>query len=85
MQTTPVYMIPALIQTFYSNHRENEPKTVRDLMTSDRYLGSLFVIREDASDWSYVGISTSGKPLARPINSALVMELDPEKEIKHVF
>jgi len=85
MQTTPIYMIPALIQTFAVNHREHEPKTVRDLMTSDRYLGSFFVMHEDASDWSYVGISTSGKPLARPINSALVMELDPEKEIKYVF
>jgi len=85
MQTTPAYMVPALIKTFAINHRENDPKTVRDLMTGERYIGSLFVMCEDLSDWSFVGISTSGKPLARPINSALVMELDPEKEIKYVF
>lgn len=85
MQSIPAYMVPALILTFAKNHRENDPKTVRDLMVSDRFLGSLFVLSEDSSDWSYVGVSTSGKPLARPINSALVMELDPEKEITHVF
>jgi hypothetical protein len=85
MQTTPAYIVPALIQTFAIQHRENDPKTIRDLMSSDRYIGSLFVIVEDRSDWSYVGVSTSGKPLGRPINSALVMELDPDKEITHVF
>jgi hypothetical protein len=77
--------VPALIETFALKHRENDPKTVRDLMISDRYIGSLFVLVEDGSDWSYQGISTSGKPMGRPINSALIMELDPEKEINHVF
>lgn len=85
MQSTPVYMVPALILTFVRNHRESDPKTVRDLMASDRYLGNMFVLCEDSSDWSFVGVSTSGKPLARPINSSLVMELDPDKEIKYVF
>ncbi len=85
LQQVPVYIIPALIETFASKHRENEPKTIRDLMTSSSYVGSLFVISEDRSDWSYVGVSTSGKPLGRPTNSELVMELDPEKEIRYVF
>jgi hypothetical protein len=85
MRQVPAYIVPALIDTFAIMHRESDPKTVRDLMTSDRYIGSLFVLVEDGSDWSYQGISTSGKPMGRPINSALIMELDPEKEITHVF
>ncbi len=85
LHQVPVYLVPALIKTFAINHRESVPKTIRDLMTSDRYVGSLFVLVEDSSDWSYQGISTSGKPMGRPINSALIMELDPEKEINHVF
>ena len=49
MQSTPAYMVPALIKTFAINHRENDPKTVRDLMTGERYIGSLFVMCEDLS------------------------------------
>ena len=85
LQSLPVYLVPALIETFSLKHRENDPKLISDLMCGDRYLGSFFVICEDSSDWTYLGVSTSGKPLGRPINSALVMELDPEKEIRFVF
>jgi hypothetical protein len=76
--------VPALLETFAMKHRENEPKIVRDLMHPS-HVGSLFVIIEDQSDWTYVGISTSGKPLCRPFNSDIIMEIDPEKEIKYVF
>lgn len=85
LQSVPVYIVPALIVTFSDKHRENDPTTIKDLMNEDRYLGSYFVLVEDGSDWVYLGISTSGKPLSRPINSALIMELDSEKEIKYVF
>lgn len=85
MQSTPVYLVPALILTFARNHRENDPKTVRDLMVSDRFVGSLFVMSHDMSDWKYLGIDTSGKPQGQPINTCLVIDLDPEKEITHVF
>jgi hypothetical protein len=85
MRQVPAYIVPALIETFAINHRENDPKTIRDLMTSEIYIGSMFVLKDDLSDWSYQGVSTSGKPMCRPINSALIMELDPEKEITHVF
>jgi hypothetical protein len=76
--------VPALLETFAMKHRENEPKTVRDLMHPS-HVGSLFVIIEDQSDWTYLGISTSGKPLCRPFNSDMIMEIDPDKEIKYVF
>jgi hypothetical protein len=85
MQNVPTYIVPALIETFCIKHRENDPKTIRDLMQSSIHVGSLFVIVEDDSDWSYVGISISGKPLCRPFNSDIVMELDPDKVIKYVF
>lgn len=84
LRQVPPYIVPALLETFAMKHRENEPKTVRDLMHPS-HVGSLFVIVEDQSDWTYVGISTSGKPLCRPFNSDMIMELDPEKEIKYVF
>ncbi len=85
LHQVPVYIVPALIDTFAVKHRENEPKTIRDLMSTDAHLGTLFVLVEDGSDWTYQGISTSGKPLCRPFNSALLMELDPNKAIKYVF
>jgi hypothetical protein len=85
MRQVPVYIVPALIETFAFKHRENDPKTIRDLMQSSSYVGSLFVMIEDESDWSYVGISTSGKPLCRPFNSDLILEQDPDKAIKYVF
>jgi len=85
LHSVPVYIVPALLETFAGKHRENEPKTIRDLMTSDAHLGTLFALIEDGSDWSYQGISTSGKPMCRPFNSDLLMELDPEKDIKYVF
>jgi len=84
LRQVPPYIVPALLETFAMKHRESEPKTVRDLMHPS-YVGSLFVIVEDQSDWTYVGISTSGKPLCRPFNSDMIMEIDPEKEIKYVF
>ena len=84
MRQVPVYIVPALINTFALKHRESDPKIIRDLMHPS-YVGSLFVVIEDRSDWTYVGISTSGKPLCRPFNSEIVMELDPEKEIRYVF
>jgi hypothetical protein len=85
LRQVPTYVVPALIETFAQKHRENDPKTIRDLMTSEAYVGSFFVICEDGSDWSYQGISSSGKPMGRPISSALIMELDPDKEIRYVF
>lgn len=85
MTTTPVYLVPALIETFALKHREGDPKTVEELMNNMSHIGSIFVLVEDGSDWHYVGSSVSGKPLCRPFNSELVMELDPSKEIKYVF
>jgi hypothetical protein len=85
MQGTPVYLIPALIETFSLKHRESDPKTVGELMNSKGHIGSIFVLVEDGSDWHYVGSSLDGHPLCRPFNSELVMELDPSKEIKYVF
>ena len=85
LQSVPVYIVPALIETFSAKHCENEPTKIRDLMDGDRFLGSFFVLVEDGSDWVYSGMSTSGKPLARPINSALIMEQDPDKDIRFVF
>ncbi len=79
--------MPALIETFSSRHRENEPKTVRDLMDADqRYVGSFFALVEDSSDWIFKGATILGKPHASPINNnALLVELDPNKEIKLAF
>lgn len=85
IKNVPVYLLPALIETFAMKHREDDPKTIRDLMQSAKYVGSLFVLVEDDSDWSYVGISTFGKPLCRPYNSDIIVELDPDKSIKYVF
>lgn len=85
MTTTPVYMVPALLETFALRHRENDPKTVGDLMGNRNHVGCIFVLEEDGSDWNYVGSSTSKKPLCRPFNSDLVMELDPDKRIRYVF
>ena len=85
LQSVPVYIVPALIETFSAKHCENEPTKIRDLMDGNKFLGSFFVLVEDGSDWVYAGMSTSGKPLARPINSALIMEQDPDKDIRFVF
>jgi hypothetical protein len=85
MRQVPAYVVPALIETFAIRHRENEPKIVRDMMQSSSFVGSLFVLCDDDSDWIYVGISTSGKPMCRPFNSDIIMELDPEKRIKYAF
>lgn len=84
MRQVPVYIVPALIHTFAEKHRENDPQTIRDLMHLS-YIGSMFFLVEDGSDWTYVGVSTSGKPLCRPFNSAMILELDPDKSIKYVF
>lgn len=80
-----VYVIPALIETFANKYRYDNPKTLKDLMISRNYIGSLFVMVSDSSDWTYAGISVNGKPLARPINSDMVIELDEKDEIKWIF
>lgn len=85
LHKVPVYIVPALIETFAAKHIEYEPKTLRDLMVSRRFIGSLFVLREDDSDWSYQGVSANGKPMARPFNSDIIVEMDEDKEIKYVF
>jgi hypothetical protein len=85
LQDLPPYIVPHLLATFATYHRENDPKKVSSLMSSSRHLGCVFVLAADGSDWVFVGVSTSGKPLGRPIASDLIMELDPEAEINYVF
>lgn len=85
LQQVPVYMVPALIETFTTNHRENRPTKIADLMDSMSYVGSIFVLCEDETDWTYEGKTPSGKAMCRPLNSQFLLELSPEKEIKHVF
>jgi hypothetical protein len=80
-----VYVIPVLIETFAEKYRYDNPKKLRDLMTNRSYIGSLFVLVNDSSDWTYVGVSVNGKPMARPINSDMICELDEDEEIKWVF
>jgi len=53
LHSVPVYIVPALIETFAGKHRENEPKTIGDLMSSDVHVGTMFVLVEDGSDWTY--------------------------------
>jgi hypothetical protein len=81
----PVYLVPALIETFALRYRSTDPKTLKDLIGVSYFLGALFTLCEDNTDWTYLGVSSSGKPLCRPINSELVIELDPDKAIKNVF
>ena len=85
LKRVPPYIVPALLETFAIKHREGEPKFIGDMMSNDTHIGALFVICEDLTDWTYQGISVNGKPMGRPINSALIMELDPAKEIRYVF
>lgn len=85
LNSAPVYLVPALIETFALRHRENDPSTIGDLMKTRDYIGSIFVLVEDESDWNYVGISASGNPLCRPFNSDVVMEMDASKAIRYVF
>lgn len=85
LHDVPAYIVPALLRTFASNHRESEPKTIKDMMDCNTHLGAMFVLVEDSTDWTYQGISSSGKALCRPFNSSMLIELDPSKEIKYVF
>lgn len=85
IRSNVVYVIPALIETFAEKYRYHDPKTLRELMESRSNIGALFVLVNDQTDWTYVGISTNGKPMARLINSHLVLELDPNEEIRWVF
>ncbi len=85
IRSNVVYVIPALIETFAEKYRYHDPKTLKELMDSESNIGSLFVLVNDQSDWTYVGVSTNGKPMARLINSDLVLELNPDEEIRWVF
>lgn len=85
LHDVPPYIVPALLRTFALNHRETEPKIIKDLIDSNKHLGAMFVLLEDGSDWTYQGVSSSGKALCRPFNSPLLMEISSEKEIKYVF
>ena len=85
LQQVPVYIVPSLIDTFSMKHRENQPKKLGDLMDSMAYVGAIFVLCEDETDWTYQGKSPSGKAMCRPINSQFIFELSPDKEIKYVF
>lgn len=85
LKKVPPYIVPALLETFAIKHREGEPKTVGQLMSNSTHLGAFFVLCEDGTDWSYVGISSNGKAMGRPFNSDQVMELDSAKEIRYVF
>ena len=85
LQSVPPYMVPALLRTFAANHREDEPKFVSDLMAQNRFMDCFFTLTEDGTDWTYLGVSSNGKALCRPINSNLVMEINAEKQIKYAF
>jgi hypothetical protein len=48
-------------------------------------IGTMFVLVKDGTDWTYQGLSLRGKPLCRPINSDIIIELDEEDQIKWTF
>lgn len=85
LNSIPSYIVPDMIYFFSNKHIENEPRLVIDLMSQNRFIDCFFTLIEDGTDWTYLGVSPNGKALCRPINSHLVLEINPEKEIKYAF
>ena len=82
----PAYAITPLLHTFSQYSSPNSiPTKLSDLMKKQSHIGSIFVLVEDNTDWTYQGISASGKPLCRPFNSQHLLELDKDAKIKYVF
>lgn len=63
----------------------NQPEKLKDLMIDRSNIGTMFVLVKDGTDWTYQGLSLKGKPLCRPINSDIIIELDEEDQIKWTF
>lgn len=88
LQELPVYIVPALIESFATKFRGDDPKTLDELVRQTWGVNALFTVSDRDGfniNYTYVGLSTSGKALCRPDNSNLVIELNLDTEIKNVF
>lgn len=65
--------------------RHQNPKNLKDLMLDRDNIGTQFVLVRDDSDWTYLGVSINAKPMCRPFNSDITIELNEEDEIKWTF
>ena len=85
LKNVVVYVVPALLEAFSSKHQEvNAPRTLKDFMIDRTFIGTLFFDPNELL-WSYVGVSSNGKPLCRPENSDIVQELNDDLILKWLF
>lgn len=85
LKSTVVYVVPSLIEHFNNSYQNKSTKTLKDLMVDRENIGTQFVLSKDDTNWTYLGVSVNAKPMCRPVNSDITIELDDQDEIKWIF
>jgi hypothetical protein len=81
LKLAPVYLIPALIHTFKFRYKNDEPKTVGDLV-EQHLIGTLF----ECEDGYYVYVGKAdGEAFVRPINSEIISKMGFDVSIRWIF